>query len=89
MSDYFKSVEKSLKKYYGKSVKLYESTRKNKKFMVENPDGKLVHFGAKGYEDWHNHKDPIRRERFRKRNARWANADKWSAAHLAYWVLWN
>lgn len=88
MSDYFKSVEKALKKYYGKSVKLHKSTRQEKKFMVQNLDGKWVHFGATGYEDWHKHKDPERRKRFRVRNAKWANAEKWTPAHLAYWVLW-
>lgn len=88
MSDYFKSVEKSLNKYYGKNVKLYESTRKDKKFMVQRPDGKWIHFGAKGYSDWHIHKDPERRERFRQRNKRWAEADKWTPAHLAYYILW-
>lgn len=88
MTDYFKSVEKALHKYYGKNVKLYESTRKDKKFMVINPEGKKVHFGQKGYEDFHIHKDLIRRDRFRTRNARWSNAAKWTPAHLAYYVLW-
>jgi hypothetical protein len=88
MTDYFKSVEKALHKYYGKNTALYESTRKDKKFMVINPEGKKIHFGQKGASDWHLHKDPIRRDKFRTRNARWANAEKWTPAHLAYWVLW-
>lgn len=86
--DYFKSVEKALHKYYGKDVELYESTRKDKKFMVISPEGKKIHFGQKGYSDWHLHGDPIRRDNFRRRNAKWADAPKWSPAHLAWWVLW-
>lgn len=85
---YFNSVLSSLHKFYGKDVELYESSRKDKKFMVQDPNGKWVHFGQKGYEDWHSHKDPIRRERFRNRNKKWANAEKWTPAHLAYYVLW-
>jgi hypothetical protein len=88
MTDYFKSVEKALHKYYGKDVDLYESTRKDKKFMVISPEGKKVHFGQKGYSDWHLHGDPIRRDNFRRRNAKWADSAKWTPAHLAYWVLW-
>lgn len=86
--DYIKSVLKALRKYYGKDVDLYLSTRKDKKFMVISPEGKRIHFGQKGYEDWHSHKDPTRRERFRIRNAKWANAPMYSPAHLAYYVLW-
>jgi hypothetical protein len=89
MSDYFKSVEKALHKYYGKDVDLYESTRKDKKFMIKNPEGKWIHFGQKGYSDWHLHKDPIRRDRFKTRNARWANAEKWTPAHLSFYILWH
>ena len=86
--DYIKSVLKALRKYYGKDVDLYLSTRKDKKFMVISPEGKRIHFGQKGYQDWHSHKDPVRRERFRIRNAKWANSPMYSPAHLAYYVLW-
>jgi hypothetical protein len=85
---YHKSVLKSLRKYYG-DIDLYESTRKDKKFMVQNPQGRWVHFGQKGYSDWHLHKDLERKNKFKTRNARWANSEKWTPAHLAYWVLWN
>jgi hypothetical protein len=86
-TDYYNSILNSLQRYYG-DIDLYESTRKDKKFMVQRPDGRWIHFGATGYEDWHSHKDPIRRERFKKRNAKWANAEKWTPAHLSYYVLW-
>ena len=88
---YFKSVEKALHKYYGNKTDLYESTRKDKKFMVFNPEGKRVHFGAKDYLDYHldqSEDREQRRYRFRKRNAKWGDAEKWTPAHLAYYVLW-
>jgi hypothetical protein len=85
---YINSVLKSFHKHYGNDKELFFSTRKDKKFMVKNPDGKWVHFGQKGYSDWHLHKDEKRRDLFRKRNARWANAEKYTPAHLAYYVLW-
>lgn len=85
---YLKSVLKSLHKFYGKNVDLYLSSRKDKKFMVKNPEDKWVHFGQAGASDYHIHKDAKRRERFRTRNARWANSEKWTPAHLSYYVLW-
>ncbi len=77
-----------MSRYYGPHVPLRRSTRAHKKFMVQTPEGRWVHFGQRPYEDWHEHHDPVRRARFRERNARWRRAPKWSPAHLAYWVLW-
>jgi len=87
-SDYINSVLVALEKHYGKDVQLYPSTRKDKKFMVQSPDGKWIHFGQKGYQDWHEHKDPDRRRLFRQRNRKWADSPIWKASHLAYFVLW-
>lgn len=89
MTDYYDAVKKSLIKYYGKDVTLYTSTRKDKKFMVLNPDGKRIHFGQLGYDDYHTEKDEEKRKRFLQRNARWKKAEKFTPAHLAYYVLWN
>lgn len=89
MNDYYKSVLNSLHKHYGKDVKLYESTRKDKKFMVQSPAGKWIHFGQKGFQDFHEHKDVKRLDNFRIRNKKWANSPKWTPSHLSYYVLWN
>lgn len=86
---YLDSVYNSLRKHYGNDVELYHSTRKDKKFMVQDPNGKWVHFGAKGYEDWHQHRDKQRLKQFQQRNHRWEHAPRWTPAHLAYHVLWN
>ena len=69
--------------------KVFFSTRKNKKYMIKNPDGKMIHFGEKGYADYTAHQDEKRRENFKKRNKKWATAEKWTPAWLSYHILWN
>jgi len=81
-------VLKQLKKYYGDEVDLYLSTSKNKKYMVFNEEGKKIHFGSMLYQDYTKHKDKKRRENFRNRNRRWKDADKFTPAHLSYYLLW-
>ena len=79
---------KQLKKYYGNDVDLYLSSSKNKKYMVFDEDGKKVHFGSMLYQDYTKHKDKKRRENFRNRNRKWKDADKYTPAHLSYYLLW-
>ena len=83
-----KLVLKQLKKYYGDDVDLYLSSSKNKKYMVFNEDGKKVHFGDLRFSDWTKHKDKQKRNNFRNRNKRWADADIFTPAHLSYYILW-
>jgi len=64
------------------------STRKGKKYMVVNPAGKTIHFGAMGYQDYTKHKDEKRRESFLSRNNKWKDADPYSASFLSYYLLW-
>jgi len=55
LADYsdFQSVLNKAKLYYGENVKLLQSTRKTKKYMIYNPiTNKFVHFGAMGYLDY-------------------------------------
>ncbi len=55
LSDYsdFDTVLSRAKHYYGKNVKLLQSTRKTKKYMIYNPiTNKFVHFGQMGYLDF-------------------------------------
>ena len=75
--------------YIGKDIPIYYSSREDKKYMIINPDNhKRVHFGQMGYEDYTKHLDDTRRDRFRRRNASWANAPKYSPAWLSYYLLW-
>ena len=81
-------VLKQLKKYYEDDVDLYLSTSKNKKYMIFDEDGKKLHFGDLRYSDYTKHKDEKRRQSFRIRNRRWKDADKYTPAHLSYYLLW-
>ena len=51
--------------------KPFKSKRKDKKFSVyvkgDKGQPKLIHFGQVGYQDFTQHKDPKRREAYRKR----------------------
>jgi hypothetical protein len=78
-----------LKKGKKMGYKISVSTRKDKKYMIENPDGKMVHFGAMGFTDFSHHLDEKRRQSFLKRNWRWKDADPYSPAFLSYHILWT
>lgn len=84
-----KRVKLLTKLLLGKDISLYVSTRKNKKYMVINPDGKMVHFGQMGFQDFTKHQDLERRNKFISRNKRWSKADKWTPAWLSYNLLWT
>ena len=82
-------VFKKAKKIFGKDVNIKLSTRKDKKYMILNPNNnKWVHFGQYPYEDYTKHKDKERRNKFRQRNSKWADADEYSPAFMAYYILW-
>lgn len=81
-------VRELVNKYLGKDTPLYLSTRKDKKYMVRNPEGKFIHFGQMLYEDYTKHKDEKRRDLFRRRNNAWKTAKKWTPAWLSYYLLW-
>ena len=66
---------------------VHESSRKDKKYMVF--DGRtMIHFGQMGYEDATKHNDTDRINRFKKRNWKWQNSPKYSAAWLSWFLLW-
>lgn len=81
-------VREMADKYLGPDVPVYYSTRKDKKYMVQNPEGKWIHFGFYGMEDFTKHRNLRRRDAFRIRNAKWAKSPKWSASYLSYYLLW-
>ena len=84
-------VYRRAKKYLGKTAKIDISTKKDKKYMVKTPDGKIVHFGQMGYEDFTKHKNKTRRKNYLTRSRRikgdWKQ-DKYSANNLAIHLLW-
>jgi DNA modification methylase len=78
-------------KYLGKKAKIFLSTKKNKKYMVRTPEGKIVHFGQMGYEDFTKHKNKTRRKNYltrsRKIKGNW-KSDKYSPNNLSIHLLW-
>ena len=81
----FDEVKKIGKKYGINDIQI--STHKDKKYMILH-NGKYIHFGQMGFEDYTKHRDLHRRELFKKRNHKWADAEKYSAAYLSYYLLW-
>ena len=83
------TVFRKAKEIYGDDVELYFSTHKDKKYMIRNPEtGKFIHFGAMGMTDYTKHRDEGRRWRFQQRNKKWKDADPYSPAFMAYYLLW-
>lgn len=79
------------KRYLGKNTQLFISTKKDKKYMIQDPDGKWVHFGQIGYDDFLKHGDPIRRNNYLIRSANirgnWQD-DPYSPNNLSRNILW-
>jgi len=72
---------------------LDKSTNPEKKFMAVFSDGtkhKTVHFGATGYEDYTQHKDPERKTLYLLRHKARENWDNpMTAGALSRWILWE
>lgn len=81
----FDLVKKIGKKYGINDIQI--SNRKDKKYMIIH-NNKKISFGQMGYEDYTKHRDLHRAELFKKRNAKWADAEKYSPAWLAFHILW-
>ena len=85
-------VIKNAKLFLGNDVIILPSTRKNKKFMVLNPDNKYVHFGDNRYEDFTQHKDKDRQQKYLNRSSKikgnWKD-NKYSPNNLSINILWK
>jgi hypothetical protein len=79
-------------RHFGRTAKLYPSTKRDKKYMVYDPiKGVYVHFGQYPYEDYTKHKDKTRRKNYLTRSGNirgeWKQ-NKYSPNNLARKVLW-
>ena len=82
-------VFQNAKRIYGNNVQIKLSTRKDKKYMLLNPDtNKWVHFGQIGYEDYTKHQNNKRRQLFKIRNQKWAEQDLYSPGFMSYYLTW-
>ena len=87
-----KKVLKNAKKYLGEDVMLDVSTRKDKKYMIYNPEkNKWIHFGQMNYQDFTRHNSDTRRNRYLNRamniKGNWKD-DKYSPNNLSINLLW-
>jgi hypothetical protein len=84
-------AQKKAKDYLGKDVILYRSNKKDKKYMIEDDEGKWIHFGQMGYEDYLHHNDYERMLRYRARatnmKGNWKN-NPYSPNNLSINILW-
>ena len=78
-----------------KLIDIKKSTKAGKKWTAyfedtESGRTKMTHFGATGMEDYTQHKDEERRDRYRQRHQKDLQTnDPTRAGYLAYYVLWN
>ena len=54
-----------------------------------NVDGRTIHFGATGYQDFTTHKDPKRKTNYLARHSNENWNDPKTAGFWAKWLLWN
>ena len=87
-----RQVAENAIQYFGKHVPIYISTKPNSKYMIQNEQGKFVHFGLIPYEDYTFHKDQARQHRYLARamkiRGRWAQ-NPYSPNNLAINLLWT
>jgi hypothetical protein len=73
-----------------KLVRIVKSPRTGKKWRAEFDNGKHTDFGADGMEDYTQHHDKERRERYRLRHRKdLETGDPTRAGYLSFYVLWG
>ncbi len=85
----YATVRKKARLLYHRDV--FPSTKKNKKYMIQNEKGNMVHFGAIQYEDYTKHKDKTRRKNYLTRasniKGNWKQ-DPFSPNNLSLHLTW-
>lgn len=70
---------RALQRKWGVAGEVRPSTRERSKWVIIRPNGQAIHFGAKGYDDYTQHRDEKRRANYCAR----AGAIKNKLGHLA------
>jgi hypothetical protein len=74
-------------------VRVVRDTDGRHKFKALFPEGRTVHFGAKGYSDYTIHKDPTRMKRYVIRHGRgrekWGRSGQYTPGFWSRWLLWS
>jgi GTPase Era involved in 16S rRNA processing len=86
-----KVLKNAIEYFNNPNVKIYVSSKKDKKYMIIGLNGKAVHFGQIGYEDYTKHNDPVRRANYLARATKikgnWKD-DPYSPNSLSINLLW-
>ena len=87
-----KVLKNAIKYFNNPNVKIYVSSKKDKKYMIIGLNGKAIHFGQIGYEDYTKHNDLNRRNayfaRATKIKGNWADYP-YSPNSLSIALLWS
>lgn len=70
---------------------LQKSSNPTKKFMI-TINGKTVHFGAEGYSDYTQNKDPKRKKLYKIRHQlreNWTKSGIYHSGFWSRWILWS
>ena len=70
-------------------MKLMKSHNPEKKWDAVFNDGKIVSFGASGYDDYTLTGDKAQRDRYRMRHRKDLKGDVRSPGYLSYYILWG
>ena len=75
-----------------KTVRVVRDTDGRHKFKAVFPEGRTVHFGAKGYSDYTIHKDSARMKRYvirHRRRENWGRTGMYTPGFWSRWLLWS
>ena len=75
-----------------RSVRVVRDTDGRHKFKAVFPEGRTVHFGAKGYSDYTMHKDLARMKRYvirHRRRENWGRSGRYTPGFWSRWLLWS
>ena len=74
------------------SYVIQPSSRAAKKWSVKTPSGRVIHFGAVGYDDYTMHGDAARAEDYVRRHAAredWSDRGVETPGFWSRWLLWE
>jgi hypothetical protein len=75
-----------------RTVRVVRDTDGRHKFKAIFPEGRTVHFGARGYSDYTMHKDSTRMKRYvirHRRRENWGRSGRYTPGFWSRWLLWS
>lgn len=85
-----RDITRSTRRAALRLLAVHPSERKGKKLVAQFSDGTCTHFGARGYEDFTQHRDERRKASYIARHGALEDwTDPRAAGTLSRYVLWN